>query len=326
LLLGFLAGVVMLRRRFLGIGMLVGGVAGLCLLPWLAYTFAVSGSPVQSSALAQAAMAGSLAEFLARLLFAGLMVVEGGLTAVGNVAVMAGQPVTIGLLVLAAAIALVCLCSTWRPQASGSPVRGQSAYVLGCWAAGILVLAASYALSSRAVWFYGRYMFVASALVTPLWSSLLSSALGDARRFVRALAYLLLLSSVLSFPAGLWSRYHTGWSHTEQAVLAGIVQREHATRPVGAFQSGVIGFFNENVVNLDGKMNSAALRHIRTGALGRYIEETDVRVIVDWIEQFEFYLHSPEDSAFLEARFACSKLAVGIPRNRPTWRCSRAAP
>jgi hypothetical protein len=51
---------------------------------------------------------------------------------------------------------------------------------------------------------------------------------------------------------------------------------------VGAFQSGVVGFFHENTVNLDGKMDHQALEAWRSDEIGRYIDSEKVTVLVEW--------------------------------------------
>jgi hypothetical protein len=64
----------------------------------------------------------------------------------------------------------------------------------------------------------------------------------------------------------------------------------HANFPdvhVGAFQSGVIGYFNPNVENLDGKLNAGALRAARTHTLGQFIDHEGINVLIDWPSYFD---------------------------------------
>lgn len=58
----------------------------------------------------------------------------------------------------------------------------------------------------------------------------------------------------------------------------------HATAPVrvGMFQSGTTGFFCQNVVNLDGKVNVAANHALRSGRLPEYVEAESLDYIIDW--------------------------------------------
>ena len=49
---------------------------------------------------------------------------------------------------------------------------------------------------------------------------------------------------------------------------------------IGALQSGALGFFRDEVVNLDGKVNVAALE--RRNDLEAYVNEQRIDWLVDW--------------------------------------------
>ena len=51
---------------------------------------------------------------------------------------------------------------------------------------------------------------------------------------------------------------------------------------VGAAQSGTVGFFNQNVVNLDGKIDPKAQYSMRHGGIRTYIDSQRIDVLVDW--------------------------------------------
>jgi hypothetical protein len=58
---------------------------------------------------------------------------------------------------------------------------------------------------------------------------------------------------------------------------------------VGAGQSGTLGYFRDRVVNLDGKVNPAALAAAESRRLVDYVaKESNVDVFVDW----QFYVDS----------------------------------
>jgi len=56
---------------------------------------------------------------------------------------------------------------------------------------------------------------------------------------------------------------------------------------IGAFQSGVIGFFNQNVVNLDGKIDFKALEYLKKHQINRYIDNENISVLIDWPGYFQ---------------------------------------
>jgi hypothetical protein len=55
-----------------------------------------------------------------------------------------------------------------------------------------------------------------------------------------------------------------------------------STAVVGAFQSGVLGYFNARVVNLDGKINADALSAAAGGRLPEYVDTRGITYLVDW--------------------------------------------
>ena len=78
-----------------------------------------------------------------------------------------------------------------------------------------------------------------------------------------------------------WS-LHTGRIASNHIISAGYVRQAYPTARVGAFQSGAFGFFDANVVNLDGKMNDDALRADKIHELDAYLDRSGVDVLIDW--------------------------------------------
>ena len=325
LLVAFLGSTVFQRPRLARHGGLTVAITLLALLPWVLYTLSATGSLVQSSALAQAGLSSGAQEFCARLFFAGYLVARQSVTFVGNAGFVLGQRVEVTIVALAAILASLYWYGGHRVKNLGRPATDGHACALGCWAVAFIGLGATYAFYSKAYWFYGRYMLVALSLTIPVLSAILARALGDLRASVRLTALVVLLVAVASFPFGVWNRYHRGVSYYEQPILAGVIQRQHPNELVGAFQSGVIGFFNENVVNLDGKMNATALASVRSGSLGRYIDATGVTLIVDWAALVDSYMSSPGDAAYLVMEFQCTELPIAATRGRTTQVCRRKA-
>jgi hypothetical protein len=69
-------------------------------------------------------------------------------------------------------------------------------------------------------------------------------------------------------------------------VVDWIATHTPADATIGVFNSGAIGYFSDRrVVNLDGKVNPAALAALRHGAIGEYIEAQGIDYVIDheWI-------------------------------------------
>jgi hypothetical protein len=63
--------------------------------------------------------------------------------------------------------------------------------------------------------------------------------------------------------------------------MAGKWAVQHPHVRIGMLQSGLAGFVAPNIVNLDGKVNPAALKARQQGQLGKYIEDERLDYIVD---------------------------------------------
>ena len=110
-----------------------------------------------------------------------------------------------------------------------------------------------------------------------------------------------MLSFPICFFIGAFSTFHTGRIDHPQAVVAGFIKKEFPHRiKIGAFQSGIIGFFNENVVNLDGKMNHDVLNLNEIGlTLPDYLDKEKIDVIVEW-EIIFYWISSKYKDYFTE--------------------------
>jgi 4-amino-4-deoxy-L-arabinose transferase-like glycosyltransferase len=51
---------------------------------------------------------------------------------------------------------------------------------------------------------------------------------------------------------------------------------------IGAAQTGTIGFFHDRTVNLDGKVNPEALKHVVADTIPQYVVDKGLQYIVDW--------------------------------------------
>jgi len=88
---------------------------------------------------------------------------------------------------------------------------------------------------------------------------------------------------VILFFAQNYYAFHMGRVTNSHTVTAGIIKKYFPdSLKIGCFQSGIIGYINENVINLDGKVNFEALQAYKLKSLHKYIERADISVIIDW--------------------------------------------
>ena len=100
--------------------------------------------------------------------------------------------------------------------------------------------------------------------------------------------------------------YHTGKTSNYLAVSAGYINKNfnNDKYKVGAFQSGIAGYFNENVINLDGKVDHRVLSYKRqdgldTGGIAllknnfnEFIVNQGINIIIDKTSAVNEFLNS----------------------------------
>ena len=158
--------------------------------------------------------------------------------------------------------------------------------VLSTWFCAVAVLAGVYVVLFWPSYFYGRY----TALLV-LFSIPVLAAGFHALAFPRVPAVAVLAGSATLFLATAGLTLHRGEAGNTFSVTARVVETQiPPSETVGAFSSGVLGYFFDNVVNLDGKVNAQAMRARREGRLGRYINESGISVLLDWRQTIETFV------------------------------------
>ena len=142
-----------------------------------------------------------------------------------------------------------------------------------------------YGLSFGAGYFFSRYTFPLSPLLALLWAAVLRRAweLADARGWT--VAPPVAAAAVLAFALGLDGRlYRNGSAHMHFQVVEWVRDHVPDSAWVAAPQSGTLGFFHDRTINLDGKVNPAALAVRRAnGSVTRYVlEKREIEYLADW--------------------------------------------
>jgi hypothetical protein len=147
------------------------------------------------------------------------------------------------------------------------------------WTFAIMPLVLIYLLFFWAAHFYQRY---SAPIFIPFVIILAIMAAMTVQKMPKAVQH----SALLILPACffIWAALtlHSGFIGNGHAISAGFIRERYQSSRVGAFQSGVIGFFNSNVINLDGKVNYSALAYAKRRELYRYVDLERVDILVDW--------------------------------------------
>jgi|GEM_PF-892105 len=155
------------------------------------------------------------------------------------------------------------------------------------WCLAVVPLVPVYVVFFGAAHFYGRYTAPLHCVVLPFLAVVLSALLAKMKGGgIMAQAFLLAL--IVSFALFAGGLLHMGLiGRNAHSISAGFIQRYFdQSAHIGAFQSGVIGYFNDNVINLDGKVNSQALNALKTNTLEQYIDTTHIDVLIDWPDEY----------------------------------------
>ena len=181
-----------------------------------------------------------------------------------------------------------------RNRAEWSKNASKTLTLAQVWLPSFLGLTVIYVILFNAMHFYYRYSAVFTVLSIPLIAAVMA-ATPLVRRFAVVVPAILLLL----FATWTYGALHTGHVGNSQTIVAGYIQRNYPKARVGAFQSGVVGFFNHNVENLDGKLNRPALEAELAHRLPEFLDEQKVDVITDWETLIHAYL--PQD--YIEKTF-----------------------
>ncbi len=163
--------------------------------------------------------------------------------------------------------------------------------ILISWIVSILSLTIIYLIFFRATHFYTRY---SAPLVIPILTIMAMCLAHNATKKTIIFEFTFISALLLLFAGWSYLSFHSGRIGVSFPVTAGYVQAHASDKKVGAFQSGVIGFFNPNVVNLDGKVNQQALKHFQNGTIQKYIDLEQIDILIDWPQIIHQEINDPE--------------------------------
>lgn len=275
----------------LGRAVLLGAIAVAVSSPWWLYNWVLSGSPMPSSGTAQQSWALDAERIQEALWAIGVVLVpwffagahEGPITTVLRVLGLAGYAV-------AAALILRLRLAAPQPANDNEPHIGIRTFVFAlCLAASLGGLIVYYTASFAASWFYYRY-FAPLALLAGVFAPV--AAIMVLRRW-RAEVLVPFGAGLAAIPVAVLAVLaHWGMGFSGNAVFHEQVElvREHVPddERVAAGQSGTLGFFRPRVVNLDGKVNRAALPW--QGNMRDYLRRERIVWFCDWPDYTERYL------------------------------------
>jgi len=144
----------------------------------------------------------------------------------------------------------------------------------------LIVLLIIYFLFSYAPHFYFRYTSIIMILSFPVFVALSVFLIKKFRPFSK---YTLMPLILIIFGAQAFLYLHSGKSAKGLTVRTEFVKKNFTKdERVASFQTGIMGYFCENVINLDGKIDNTALESFSNGGIEQYIDSMKINVLMEW--------------------------------------------
>ena len=265
----------------------IGAIALVAVSPWLLYNFWLSGSIVPTSGHAEvlgARLAGNLQRSIEIVLEMPLLVTKSPvrrdvLGSIVGIDVWWLFPVSgvilIGGILLGHRRAGYIFRIVWRQDT----IRNVKFALLY-----LVFLFLFYAFFFGAQWHLDRFLLPVQVPVVAVVAAHLSYLWRFEKRGAPqlCLGFVIVAASVVSGAHFYYTAMKVEWLPSFPQKQCRVVENHHLQGlALGAMNSGALGFYYDDVINLDGKVNGEALAARRVGKLGEYIVDSAIDAIVD---------------------------------------------
>lgn len=156
--------------------------------------------------------------------------------------------------------------------------------VLTYWGLPFLLFLVSYFIYSSATYFYLRYTVPISLLLIPFF---IYHFYYEINKLAKKTLYLIAAGILVIFFIQAGFYFHSGKLGVHQSLRVHYLKTNFPPEEkIGVFQSGVTGFFCENVVNLDGKIDNIVTEYRKENRFEHYLDSTGINVLMEWREAF----------------------------------------
>ena len=241
-------------------------------LPWQLYVWSVTGNLLQSSARSQTSIFTLYnLSYKTEQYFVAIIQQVTPFLYTGNI--------RLWMMVLLGVPYIIFIVIGYKKFRSNA-IQESSEKILILLAIPFVVLLIMYFFFSTAPYFYFRYTSFVMVLSFPVLVVLFAEILKKYDKVIKS-GLLIILFGVFIIQAFLYL-------HSGKSALAFAVRSEFAKNNfnneirIASFQTGVLGFYNENVFNLDGKMDNKALINLRNNTMDRYLDSLNIGVLLGW--------------------------------------------
>jgi hypothetical protein len=246
-------------------------IAFLLYLPWQLYIWEISGNLLQSSARSQIAFLDMFdPPYKAEQYFSSIIQHLTPFLFTGNILWLL---LTLGIVYI---IIFYIGFEKFRDLTISKPAEK----TLGLILFSFTVLVIVYFIFSCAPHFYFRYTAFIMILSFPVFVVLFVYLL---RNFSQVKVYLIFSIILILFGIQSFLYFHAGKSARAHTVRVEFVENNFSEDvKIAAFQTGILGYFCENVINLDGKIDNSALESFSNGGIENYIDSMCIDVLMEW--------------------------------------------
>lgn len=245
----------------------------LIISPWLIYTYNLTGHIIQSSAISQISYLNpaNFGNRLYQMLLAFFQIT--------TLNIYTGQQDLI-LLLLGSLVSIFIFLGYFKNR----KVYKEKSFIYLSIFSAFTVLMFSYAILSHATYFYFRYF---SPMTVLILLSIIPIIYESIKGFSLKKYSMIGLLFTFIFMAHAYLYFHSGKLGVHMSLRPAFIKENFEnTQLIGAFQSGVTGYYCENVINLDGKINHIALNYSRNRQLTRYIDSIGIVGLIEWKTAF----------------------------------------
>lgn len=277
----------------------------LTVLPWIAFVYSVQGSLIPTSASVQTGLTNNEIYYRMDQFFYSIF--ENYIPFIH-----AGQTQSLAIYLIAITFSFFLYKYKWSFIKKYFGIK-----VIRIWLSAILVISLVYLLFASQPYFFFRYLSIHLAIAIPFLTLIIVNYFNNKTpAFRKMFTYLVLIIFVLN--AGYYFHYPKqirGLALRPSFILDNKLTEEK----IGMAQSGISGYFFDNVVNLDGKVNNDALLAIRSDSLYEYLAKERINVLIEWREWFQTIdsLRLSSDWQKSKAVINDNKTIVFIRKNNP---------
>lgn len=175
----------------------------------------------------------------------------------------------------------------------------------------ILFLSLFYFLFSKAIIYYSRYLSILLIFSVPFIANLLCKIIE--KKIINNLYKKTEIILVAFFFISAIYSFHSSRMYTSLGVVGGVILNKYSNNKIGVWNSGMIGFINKNVINLDGRLNAEAMSHYeKFGNIDNYLMKYDeINMLIDW--PWVFKEHYISNEYFYSNFYLCGQVEEARP-------------